>query len=158
MRESRRISETKGRRRSKWGTIPSCQRTLETCQTYLEHRKTGFSVSKTRCDNDELMAKVAEMYFREGDRVADVTYGKGAFWRSIDTSQYDFYPSDLVSHENQYDFTSLPYPPESMDIVTFDPPYVTRGGNDRSPEEQPNWKYGHWITNRQQKAIATRTS
>ena len=44
-----------------------------------------------RCDNDELMAKATEMYFREGDRIADVTFGRGAFWRLIDTSLYDFF-------------------------------------------------------------------
>jgi hypothetical protein len=31
-----------------------------------------------------LFAQVAKLYFRPGDRIADVTYGKGVFWRQVD--------------------------------------------------------------------------
>jgi DNA modification methylase len=76
-------------------------------------------------DNGFLMAKVASLYLRRGDRIADVTYGKGVFWREIDLTQYDFHASDLLTvPERPYDFRSLPYRSEDFDVHVLDPPYV----------------------------------
>jgi hypothetical protein len=76
-------------------------------------------------DNAALMERVAALYFRPGYRIADVTFGKGVFWRRIDTTQYDFYPSDLKTcPEVSYDFRHLPYPDNWCDVVVLDPPYV----------------------------------
>lgn len=76
-------------------------------------------------NNDSLMAQVARLYFRRGDRIADVTYGKGRFWRKIDLTQYDFHPSDLLTvPERPYDFRSLPYRSEDFDVHVLDPPYM----------------------------------
>ena len=75
--------------------------------------------------NDFLMAQVAKLYFTPGDRVADVTFGKGRFWTSIDLSQYDFHPSDLLMvPDHPYDFRRLPYRSETFDVHVFDPPYM----------------------------------
>ncbi len=62
----------------------------------------------------------------EADRIADVTYGAGAFWNKVDLTKYDFMPSDLRHDENKYDFCHLPYPDEFVDVVVFDPPYVQK--------------------------------
>jgi phage N-6-adenine-methyltransferase len=76
-------------------------------------------------NNDHLMAQVARLYFRPGDRVADVTYGTGRFWRLTDLTQYDFHPSDLLTvPDHPYDFRSLPYPCQDFDVHVFDPPYM----------------------------------
>ena len=43
--------------------------------------------------NDELFPNILKLYVKVGSRVADVTYGKGVFWRKVDTSIYEFLPS-----------------------------------------------------------------
>jgi methylase of polypeptide subunit release factors len=81
-------------------------------------------------NNDLLIERVASLYFKDGDSIADVTYGKGVFWRAIDTTKYQFHPSDLLTCPNaQYDFRKLPYDDNTMDVVVFDPPYVHDPGS-----------------------------
>jgi tRNA G10 N-methylase Trm11 len=81
-----------------------------------------------KCDNKFLVSHVAKMYLKEGDRIADITYGKGIFWRNINTDKYDFYPSDLLTCDAAYDFRDLPYKNNSFDVVVFDPPYCHNPG------------------------------
>jgi tRNA G10 N-methylase Trm11 len=64
---------------------------------------------------------VLSLYVPEGSKIADVTYGKGVFWRKVDTSKYDFHPSDL---KTGVDARALPYGDESFDAIVFDPPYM----------------------------------
>lgn len=97
-----------------------------------------------RSDNDELMANVARLYFRQGDKIADVTYGRGAMWAKIDTEQYEFYKSDISCPDAPYDFTCLPYPNDSFDVILFDPPYVTHG----AVRDSENQSYMNWIKTR----------
>ena len=74
--------------------------------------------------NSDLMAEVARLYLKPGDRVADVTFGLGAFWRQVDLRQYEFLPSDIVTClEHPHDFRHLPYEAGSLDVVVLDPPY-----------------------------------
>jgi hypothetical protein len=88
-----------------------------------------FLYSSYQCNNDELFRNVVPFYFREGDRIADVTYGKGVFWKKINTSNYDFFKSDLLTcPETPYDFKKLPYDNEFFNGVVFDPPYVHNPG------------------------------
>jgi phage N-6-adenine-methyltransferase len=76
-------------------------------------------------NNDHLMAQVARLYFRPGDRIADVTYGRGLFWRKVDLTQYDFHPSDLLTvPDRPYDFRRLPYRSDDFDVHVLDPPYM----------------------------------
>jgi phage N-6-adenine-methyltransferase len=76
-------------------------------------------------NNDHLMAQVARLYFRPGDRVADVTYGTGRFWRLTDLTPYDFHRSDLLTvPDHPYDFRSLPYRSGDFDVHVFDPSYM----------------------------------
>lgn len=75
--------------------------------------------------NADLIADVARLYFQPGDKIADVTFGKGNFWNKLDLSPYEFFPSDAVHEQFRYDFRALPYQDESLDVVVFDPPYVT---------------------------------
>jgi hypothetical protein len=71
--------------------------------------------------NAELIAEVARLYLRPGMRVADVTYGRGVFWRKVDTSVLDFHATDL---SDGVDFRNLPYADDSLDLVVLDPPYM----------------------------------
>jgi hypothetical protein len=95
-----------------------------------------------------LIEKVANLYFRDGDRIADVTYGKGVFWRNVDTSRYAFFPSDLLTcPQAPYDFRSLPYDDTFFNILVFDPPYVHNPGsmiiNDNYKNKETTKGYYH---------------
>jgi tRNA G10 N-methylase Trm11 len=79
-------------------------------------------------DNSALISRVAKMYIKEGDYIADVTYGKGVFWREVDLFKFNFNPSDILTCENKYDFRKLPYPNGMFDSVVFDPPYCHNPG------------------------------
>lgn len=77
--------------------------------------------------NAEMFAEVARLYLRDGQTVADVTHGNGVFWKSVDTSRFNFRPSDLFKGPAFLDFKELPYKAGSMDVVVFDPPYMEGG-------------------------------
>ncbi len=91
--------------------------------------------SAHRASNDEVFPLVLELYAPEGSRIADVTYGRGVFWRNVDLANYKLYPSDIKTTDVPeecmagIDSRALPYPDESFDVVVFDPPYMhTPGG------------------------------
>jgi hypothetical protein len=71
-------------------------------------------------DNDDLMVAVARLWIRPSDKVLDTTYGKGAFWSKRR-------PRHLIISD--YDFTALPYEDGEMDVVVYDPPYTSNGGD-----------------------------
>lgn len=76
--------------------------------------------------NDEVFPYVLSLYVKPGSTVADVTYGKGVFWRKVPDGLYKLLLSDLAS---DIDCRKLPYETSSIDCVVFDPPYMhTPGG------------------------------
>jgi hypothetical protein len=77
--------------------------------------------------NADLIEAVAAFYIHKGDVVADVTFGKGTFWRKVDTSRFDFRPSDLKGNPS-IDFHNLPYNAKTIDVVVLDPPYIHNPG------------------------------
>lgn len=83
--------------------------------------------------NADLISEATRLYVKAGARVADVTYGKGMFWRKVDTSRFEFVPSDLFTVPSaSFDFAKLPYKSDSFDVLVFDPPYM--GGGPPSTE------------------------
>jgi hypothetical protein len=77
--------------------------------------------------NDEIFPFVLSLYVKPGSTVADVTYGKGVFWRRVPKEAYNLLVSDL---ELSIDCRKLPYDDNSIDCVVFDPPYMhTPGGS-----------------------------
>lgn len=85
------------------------------------------SVVRSRL-NGPLIATAAALWINDGDRVLDVTYGRGGFW-----TQYR--PADLTAHDlaiDGIDFRDLPYADATFDVVVFDPPYIAQGGRDTS--------------------------
>jgi len=76
--------------------------------------------------NDEVFPHVLKLYVPEGSLVADVTYGRGVFWKQIPRGGYDVRATDL---RDGVDCRKLPYGDTTFDCVVFDPPYMhTPGG------------------------------
>lgn len=88
--------------------------------------------------NADLIVEVGKLYIEDGALVADVTYGRGAFWKKTDTSRFKLHLSDIqpqvktCPHSRvrvkKLDFRKLPYRKGSMDVVVLDPPYVHNPG------------------------------
>lgn len=82
--------------------------------------------SASQGTNDEIFPAILKLYVPAGSRVADVTFGRGVFWRNVPKHQYEVLATDI---RTGVDCRSLPYENESADSVVFDPPYMhTPGG------------------------------
>lgn len=76
--------------------------------------------------NAEVFPSVLALYVPRRSTVADVTYGKGVFWKNVPDGSYKLLKSDL---KQGIDARALPYSESSVDCVVFDPPYMhTPGG------------------------------
>src|SRR5438874_244664 len=76
--------------------------------------------------NDDVFPQVLKLYVPKGSTVADVTYGKGVFWKKIEKTDYELKATDL---KDGIDCGKLPYKDATIDCVVFDPPYMhTPGG------------------------------
>ncbi|MBL4846978.1 MAG: ParB N-terminal domain-containing protein, partial [Planctomycetes bacterium] len=72
--------------------------------------------------NADLIAEVARLYLRPGDRVCDPTYGRGVFWSKVEVGEIDLVASDLLTvPDARHDFRSLPYEDASFDVFVLDP-------------------------------------
>jgi len=80
-------------------------------------------------NNGDLIKVVAGLYLVDNMRIADVTYGKGVFWRQVDLKRFKFCPSDIKTCKDKYDFRDLPYRSRSFDCVVLDPPYCHNPGS-----------------------------
>ena len=86
--------------------------------------------SAIRGTNSDLIVRVIALYVSDGDTVADVTYGKGTFWRKVNTGNFSLLKSDILTcPEATFDFRHLPYDDASLDHVVLDPPYAHTPGN-----------------------------
>src|SRR5690606_19211674 len=82
-------------------------------------------------DNGELFARIMALHVPPRSKVADVTYGKGVFWRRIAPGTYDLLASDIelgsgeqdmfVEYRDKIDCRALPYDDRSLDCVVLDP-------------------------------------
>ena len=76
--------------------------------------------------NQDVFPHVMQLYVAQGSKVADVTFGKGVFWRNVPKDRYELYATDI---QTGVDCRVLPYKSGSMDCVVLDPPYMhTPGG------------------------------
>lgn len=75
--------------------------------------------------NDLVFPHILSLYVAPGSKVADVTYGKGVFWRRVPKGIFELLASDLKSG---VDCRQLPYDSNSLDCVVFDPPYMHSPG------------------------------
>lgn len=82
---------------------------------------TNLVVSAHVGTNADVFPEVLALHVAPGARIADVTYGKGVFWRRIDRDKYEVLASDI---DTGVDCRDLPYAATSLDAVVFDPPYM----------------------------------
>jgi hypothetical protein len=76
--------------------------------------------------NDGIFPQVLSLYVPPGSVVADVTYGRGIFWKQVPKGAYQVRATDL---KDGIDARELPYADGAIDAVVFDPPYMhTPGG------------------------------
>jgi hypothetical protein len=71
--------------------------------------------------NARVFADILRLHVPRGSKVADVTYGKGAFWKKVDPTLYTLLATDL---KTGVDCRRLPYEDASIDAVVLDPPYM----------------------------------
>ena len=56
--------------------------------------------------NARVFADILRLHVPRGSKVADVTYGKGVFWKEVDSTLYTLLASDL---KTGVDCRKLPY-------------------------------------------------
>lgn len=82
---------------------------------------TDVVVSAHVSDNSEAFPQLLKLHVPLGSVVADLTYGKGVFWRKVPDADYRLLKSDLKLGQS---WSALPYEDGSIDAVVFDPPYM----------------------------------
>lgn len=80
-------------------------------------------------NNADLFPVILGMYVQDGAVVADVTYGKGVFWRNVPEGKYQLKATDL---QDGIDFRRLPYEDCTVDALILDPPYMHGGATVKS--------------------------
>lgn len=72
-------------------------------------------------DNSEVFPYVLRLHVPRGSKVADVTFGKGVFWKNIPPDEFKLLPTDI---KMGVDCRRLPYHDGEVDCVVLDPPYM----------------------------------
>ena len=75
--------------------------------------------------NDDVFPRILSLYVAPDSAVADVTYGKGVFWRKVPEDTYRLFPTDI---QHGVDCRDLPYEDGEIDCVVLDPPYMHSPG------------------------------
>ena len=78
--------------------------------------------------NEIVFPEILELYVKPGSVIADVTYGKGVFWRNVRVDKYDLRATDI---QNGIDCRDLPYVDQAIDCVVLDPPICTHRAEQR---------------------------
>lgn len=84
-------------------------------------KTTDLTFSSYSGDNSKIFPKILELHVPAGSRVADVTYGKGVFWRNVPQGKYEILSTDI---KTGVDCRHLPYHNGQIDCVVLDPPYM----------------------------------
>lgn len=71
--------------------------------------------------NENVFPQVLELHVKKGSKIADVTWGKGVFWKKVPKEDYEVLGTDIAMG---VDCRNLPYENESLDCVVLDPPYM----------------------------------
>ncbi len=84
--------------------------------------------------NDGTFPRILDLYVKPGSVVADVTYGRGVFWRNVPPDRYELRASDV---QGGVDCRSLPYADGEIDCVVLDPPYMHSPGGSAHKSHTP---------------------
>jgi len=96
--------------------------------------------------NAEIFPSILSLYVAPHSTVADITYGKGVFWKAIAPTSYRLLATDI---KRGVDARKLPYGDASVDCVVFDPPYMhTPGGTAHDGHQSFEHYYGNNGKNR----------
>jgi len=71
--------------------------------------------------NEDVFPAIMNLHVRSDAVVADVTHGRGIFWKRVDPDRYRLLPTDIKSG---VDCRNLPYGSSTIDCVVLDPPYM----------------------------------
>jgi len=71
--------------------------------------------------NAELFPQILDLHVPVGSTVADVTWGKGVFWKKVPKRSYKLLATDI---QTGTDCRDLPYEDGAIDCVVLDPPYM----------------------------------
>lgn len=96
---------------------------------------TDLVFSAYTADNSEVFPKILDLHVPKGSHIADVTFGKGVFWKSVADGSYTVSGSDIslkkglkvasfIKLKSGIDCRKLPYADTSLDCVVLDPPYM----------------------------------
>jgi len=95
--------------------------------------------------NDSLFPSILRLYVAAGSKVADVTFGRGVFWKQVPPGEFQLLTSDL---RGGIDCRKLPYQSAEIDCVVFDPPYMhTPGGTAHVGHQNYEGYYRNNVTN-----------
>lgn len=78
--------------------------------------------------NADLFPDVFALYAQAGNRILDLTYGRGVFWQGVERERYEVVTNDLHTEADyHYDLRATGFAGESFDVVVLDPPYMHGG-------------------------------
>ena len=72
-------------------------------------------------DSSLIFPDILRLHVRKGSVIADVTYGRGVFWKKVPLDRYELLATDIA---DGVDCRALPYADGSIDCVVLDPPYM----------------------------------
>ncbi|MGL4250673.1 MAG: DNA methyltransferase [Aeromonas sp.] len=71
--------------------------------------------------NEHVFPQVLKLHVPKGAKIADVTWGRGVFWKNVNMDDYEVIGTDISMG---VDCRALPYEDVSLDCVVLDPPYM----------------------------------
>lgn len=131
----------------------------KTTQTKLGEDEEELILSAHVERNNVVFPKVLDLHVDDGASIADVTWGKGVFWKDVNIGEYEVYASDLDPNKSpsgySTDCRNLPYEDNSLDVIVLDPPYaegfyrrnkdMLAGGNGSHEQFRENYSNGEVI-------------
>lgn len=78
-------------------------------------------VSAHVAGNENIFPQILRLHVPRGAKIADVTWGRGVFWKNVPGDDYEVLGTDIA---DGVDCRNLPYEDGSLDCLVLDPPYM----------------------------------